>query len=234
MTEEQIKQLRQQLLTEKHELEQRDQENNHYGLKDSMRDTIGELSLYDNHPGDIGSEVFERGKDLALNDLDDHHHNDIEEALHRIETGEYGICEICHQEIPYERLEAVPWTKYCIEHQPQQHSSIRRPVEEKVLDSPTHTFFDTKDYNAFDGEDAWQEVERYGTSNPPDYFREGDDYDHLYIDHDEHRGYVDLVEGVAITDLYGHVTGFAEITHNEAYRKKEQEEFGFDDDIMEY
>lgn len=234
MNEQQKEHLRKRLEQEQADLEVRLHEHEHYGLENSMNESVGELSGYDNHPADLGSELFERGKDLALNDMDEHHAQDVLDALLRLESGEYGECVVCHKEIPYERLEAVPWTKYCVEHQPQQHSSIRRPVEEKVLDSLGHTYFDQTEYNAYDGEDTWQAVEQYGTSNPPDYFREGDDYNHLYVDHDEQRGYVDLVEAVAITDMYGHVTGFAEITHNEAYRKIEQEEYGYDDDIMEY
>ena len=34
------------------------------GLGASMTDATGELSAYDNHPGDSGSEMYERSKDL--------------------------------------------------------------------------------------------------------------------------------------------------------------------------
>ncbi|SFX11844.1 transcriptional regulator, TraR/DksA family [Thermoactinomyces sp. DSM 45891] len=229
---QQKKQLQGLLEQEQLELQKRFEEHGHYGLENSMNESVGELSGYDNHPADLGSELFERSKDLGLHDMDEHHLHDIQDALSRLKSGDYGQCTVCHQEIPFERLEAVPWTKYCIEHQPEQHSSIRRPVEEQVLHSPEHTFLDKPDYNAFDGEDAWQAVEQYGTSNPPDFFRDGEDYNSLYIDQDEPRGYVDLVEAVAITDITGHVTGFAEITHNDAYRQLEQEESGYDDEWM--
>ncbi|MDI9448265.1 MAG: conjugal transfer protein TraR, partial [Bacillota bacterium] len=36
------------------------------GLGVPLGDSIGELSTYDNHPADVGSEVFERSKDFAL------------------------------------------------------------------------------------------------------------------------------------------------------------------------
>ena len=39
----------------------------------------------------------------------------VEKALARIESGEYGRCEVCGKEIPVERLEAVPWTTLCID-----------------------------------------------------------------------------------------------------------------------
>jgi DnaK suppressor protein len=43
----------------------------------------------------------------------------IDEALERIEDGEYGVCVISGKEIPLKRLEAVPWAKYTIEIQEQ-------------------------------------------------------------------------------------------------------------------
>jgi len=39
---------------------------------------------------------------------------DILEALQRMESGTYGICENCHQEIDTERLKASPSAKTCI------------------------------------------------------------------------------------------------------------------------
>ena len=38
----------------------------------------------------------------------------IEEALHRMERGVYGICRDCGDPIAPARLEAIPWTRVCI------------------------------------------------------------------------------------------------------------------------
>ncbi len=38
---------------------------------------------------------------------------EIEEALERIKIGKYGICEKCKKEIEEERLEIIPWTRFC-------------------------------------------------------------------------------------------------------------------------
>ena len=97
-----------------------------------------------------------------------------------MERGEYGICAVCGREIPVERLEAVPETAYCVEHEPERTVSERRPVEEKVIHPPfgEHSY-DGLDRTMYDAEDAWQEVERYGTSNPPDMYPEGRDYNQL-------------------------------------------------------
>ena len=39
---------------------------------------------------------------------------DVEHALHRIEEGSYGLCEICGDAIPPERLEALPASSRCV------------------------------------------------------------------------------------------------------------------------
>jgi DnaK suppressor protein len=50
----------------------------------------------------------------------------IDEALDRIATNTYGICERCGEEIPYKRLKARPVTTLCIECKTQQEE------EEKI------------------------------------------------------------------------------------------------------
>ncbi|HET7451719.1 MAG TPA: TraR/DksA family transcriptional regulator [Thermoanaerobaculia bacterium] len=39
----------------------------------------------------------------------------IEQALARIEEGNYGLCTNCGNPIPEKRLDAVPWTPYCVD-----------------------------------------------------------------------------------------------------------------------
>ena len=38
----------------------------------------------------------------------------IEAAIERVESGSYGICTNCEEEISHARLKAVPWTSVCI------------------------------------------------------------------------------------------------------------------------
>lgn len=40
--------------------------------------------------------------------------DDIDHALDRMATGSYGTCEVCAIPIPFERLEAIPYARYCI------------------------------------------------------------------------------------------------------------------------
>ena len=42
---------------------------------------------------------------------------EVQDALGRIETGTYGKCLDCGRQIEANRLEAVPWARYCLEDQ---------------------------------------------------------------------------------------------------------------------
>lgn len=152
-----------------------------YGLDDSMADALGELSLYDNHPADIGSELFERGKDLALRDGDKLTMQEIDRALQAIERGTYGTCQRCGQPIPGERLEARPSAVLCVtckEADEQAHPNRDRPVEEEFLTPGFgRTNLDDTSSVAFDGEDSWQAVERYNQRSGYAHMVEESTYD---------------------------------------------------------
>src|SRR5207244_5301830 len=84
----------------------------------SDQDQVADLSDYDpNHPGDRGSETFQRTKDMALRANLDAQLNMIQGALARIDAGTYGTCERCGKPIPVARLDAVPYATLCIEDQ---------------------------------------------------------------------------------------------------------------------
>ncbi|TCS84392.1 TraR/DksA C4-type zinc finger protein [Tepidibacillus fermentans] len=208
------------LLAERNSILHQFQVNNSFGLDENLNDSIGELTSYDNHPADIGTEVFERGKDIALQENERHILDLVDEALQRFENGTYGYCVTCHQEIPKERLEAIPYAKYCIKHQTNNEISIQRPIEEQFLRPPFgRTSFDGKvNETEFDGEDAWQTVARYGTSNSADYFANAMDYNHTWIESDEPDGYVDQIEGFLVTDITGSPSvDHIDVVRNEVY-----------------
>jgi DnaK suppressor protein len=52
---------------------------------------------------------------LALKQTDHKLFRAIEDAIHRVDQGTYGICMDCENEIAQARLDAVPWTRVCIE-----------------------------------------------------------------------------------------------------------------------
>jgi DnaK suppressor protein len=41
---------------------------------------------------------------------------EVEDALKRIDAGTYGKCATCGRTIEPARLDALPWTPYCLEH----------------------------------------------------------------------------------------------------------------------
>jgi DnaK suppressor protein len=51
---------------------------------------------------------------LHLNSLDYVQLRLIEEALDRIQSGDYGVCLACEEQIPPKRLQALPWARYCV------------------------------------------------------------------------------------------------------------------------
>src|SRR3954465_15958070 len=55
-------------------------------------------------------------RELAIRNLDRESLllRNVRAALARIQDGSYGICMHCEEEIKPKRLEAVPWTPYCI------------------------------------------------------------------------------------------------------------------------
>ena len=40
---------------------------------------------------------------------------ELEHSLERVDEGTYGVCAACGKDIPYERMEAVPDTDYCVD-----------------------------------------------------------------------------------------------------------------------
>ena len=84
---------------------------------EAQKDSLQELSVVDEHQGDIGTETFEREKDLSIIESVQAGLEDIERALGRLADGNYGTCEICSKPIGDERLDAVPAARFCVEHQ---------------------------------------------------------------------------------------------------------------------
>ena len=195
---EQLEELKEEL---KGTLNQTAMDENERGLKDA----VDELSSYDNHPADLGTELFEREKDHAI---EDHTANELEKvyhALHAMAVGTYGNCVVCGAEIPYERLEVIPYAVYCIEHTPDRTIATDRPVEEQLLKPASRDSFD-RNLSPYvnDGLDTFQEVARYGTSETPaDFTGYFEEYGNLYEDRDDHEGFTEEIESFIASDITG-------------------------------
>ena len=65
----------------------------------SERYTSGELSSYDNHPADIGTDVYMQDMQNSLTIHEESRLDKVEIALSKIENGTYGICEQCKNNV---------------------------------------------------------------------------------------------------------------------------------------
>lgn len=83
----------------------------------SEDDAMHELSHYDQHQADTGTETFDRERDFSILEEIEGELADVEHALQRLDEGTYGTCEACGSAIPDERLEALPATRFCLNDQ---------------------------------------------------------------------------------------------------------------------
>lgn len=197
MNKNKINYFREKLLKEREDVYAllKQMENNEvFNSKVEFSDELSELSIYDNHPSDIATEVFydETGRALKENELTII--KKINESLNNIEEGTYGICKNCGKEIPEERLEFIPYTEFCVKCQDavndmRPREKNNRPVEEDILVHDDkfgfafNDFDDTDNEVEFDAEDSYQAVQRWD-------WRKNADYDFL----DEDPGYVEPIE----------------------------------------
>lgn len=79
----------------------------------------GEISSMPVHMADIGTDSFEQEFGLGLVAEEKKILAEIQQALKRIDEGEFGICEGLGVPIEKRRLEAIPWTRYSLEYAQQ-------------------------------------------------------------------------------------------------------------------
>jgi RNA polymerase-binding transcription factor DksA len=84
-----------------------------------------ELSSYDQHPADQGTETFEQEKALSILEQHQAELKDVLRAFKRLEEGAYGSCEACGEPIADARLEARPAARYCVEDQKRLEQGLR-------------------------------------------------------------------------------------------------------------
>lgn len=71
---------------------------------------------YDDNFADSGQVAAEQGENLALLNQLNEQLDEVDHALAKIDAGTYGLCEVCQQPIAPARLEAMPATRFCIDH----------------------------------------------------------------------------------------------------------------------
>ncbi|MEW6522684.1 MAG: TraR/DksA C4-type zinc finger protein [Bacillota bacterium] len=186
-----LRQRRQELVSRLASLEE--------GLRQGAKDSVQELSMYDNHPADLGSETFERQKDLGTRYRLKQHLLEVDSAMRRVEQGSYGRCERCGAPIDTRRLEVVPATRYCVgcQKKADAHTPSRgRPIEEEVIRPPFGIQSMLSHGPAYDGRDTWEDVARYGTASTPQDQPGSRNYRDLYLEEEPDDGVVQEVEGL--------------------------------------
>jgi len=74
--------------------------------------------LHGSEPKDEGDSAFLSADNFTGNAIAKQQAQELEEimvALSKIDTANYGICDMCEDEIGLARLEVKPYAKYCID-----------------------------------------------------------------------------------------------------------------------
>lgn len=83
-----------------------------------------ELSHVSQHPGDLGSEVADNDREVALLEAAEDRRSEVEAALARLDAGTYGSCVDCGRPIDEARLEFRPEAARCLQDQ-QRYEDAR-------------------------------------------------------------------------------------------------------------
>ena len=76
--------------------------------------SLAQESVYSVHMADAGTDSYEREKGYHFINRETDYHKFLTKALERIEDGSFGVCTICGELIPEERMIEVPNTTKCV------------------------------------------------------------------------------------------------------------------------
>jgi RNA polymerase-binding transcription factor DksA len=83
-------------------------------LSPSGGNSGGELSNAPFHLGDMGTDEFLYDMNATLLANEQYIVSESRDALRRMDVGTYGVCESCGRRIAKARLEAIPYTRFCV------------------------------------------------------------------------------------------------------------------------
>ena len=81
-------------------------------------------------PADMAANAYTKELLISMSANDRRLLGMIDEALTRVEAGEYGECVNCGEPVAEKRLEAVPWARYCVKCQDLQERGLLNPDED--------------------------------------------------------------------------------------------------------
>ena len=151
---------------------------------DSIDAYYSEISGYDNHPADMGTEVFMQEQDRGMENKLKNTLREIEESFEDMENGKYGVCRDCSKAIDEERLDLIPYLKTCVECSSEiiPDLNYRQLIDEKVTSNLFGTIKEDNVY--FDREDTLQQVAQYNIVENDPSSSTGDDMGVMDEDND--------------------------------------------------
>ena len=81
-------------------------------------------------PADMAANAYTKELLVSMSANDRKLLESVDEALVRIEAGEYGECVHCGEPVQEKRLEAVPWARHCLRCQDLQERGLLNEDEE--------------------------------------------------------------------------------------------------------
>ena len=162
-----------------------------------------ELSNYDNHAAELGTQLFEVEFNNALMVHQEHLLYEVHEALGRIDNGKYGKCAFCGIDIDEERLEAIPYTRLCIkceENKAVDPEILRkiRPNEERVPDAPFgRKYLNKREDDEYEGADILNDLMKFGSADSPQDLGGYHDYKDFYTNDTDNQGIVDDMDRIS-------------------------------------
>jgi DnaK suppressor protein len=83
--------------------------------KSLVKQAADEMAALANNIEEAGTDQYDRDFALGMASADQEVLYEIDQAMNRIRTGNYGICELTGERIEPERLEAIPWARFSAE-----------------------------------------------------------------------------------------------------------------------
>ena len=81
-------------------------------------------------PADMAANAYTKELLISMSANDRMLLHLIDEALRRVEKGEYGECVNCGEQVQIKRLDAVPWARYCLKCQDLQERGLLNQDED--------------------------------------------------------------------------------------------------------
>lgn len=109
------------------------------GIDESIRQgSSKDTTEYQGDNYDIAASERDRELTYMLGDRERKKINEIDDALSKIKTGDYGICDECGEQIAKKRLQLIPYSNLCIHCQSHIEEEEKLQNKDSYLDGLEH------------------------------------------------------------------------------------------------